>query len=120
MTFETHNSNDQIIAEMIPGDFMIRTVEDALDLLGNLFYQYGDKVILHAQSIVPDFFDLKSGLAGEVLQKFSNYRVRLAIVGDFTQFTGKSIQDFIYESNKGRQINFAATIDEAISALSRK
>jgi len=58
-------------------------------------------------------------LAGEILQKFSNYRVRLAIVGDFSTFTSKSIKDFIYESNKGRHINFVSSLDEAIKVLSK-
>ena len=46
-------------------------------------------------------------MAGEILQKFSNYRVRLAIIGSFEQCIAKSIRDFIYESNNGKQINFS-------------
>lgn len=57
-------------------------------------------------------------MAGEILQKFSNYRVRLAIVGDFTSYSGKSIRDFIYESNKKGQINFVSTTEEALNVLS--
>lgn len=49
---------------------------------------------------------LKTGIAGDVLQKFSNYRVRLVIVGGFSKYPGTSIRDFIYESNKGMLVNF--------------
>jgi hypothetical protein len=63
---------------------------------------------------------LKNGLAGEVLQKFSNYRVRLVILGDFSQFDSKSLKDFIRESNKGKLINFLQSRDEAISKLTVK
>ena len=66
-----------------------------------------------------DFFDLKSGIAGEILQKFSNYRIRLAIVGDFSKYTNKSLKDFIYESNKGGQINFVDSQLDAINVLSK-
>jgi Domain of unknown function (DUF4180) len=59
-------------------------------------------------------------MAREILQKFSTYRVRLAIVGDFTKYPGKSLYDFIYESNKGRQIYFIATVSGAIKYLSTK
>jgi hypothetical protein len=56
-------------------------------------------------------------MAGEILQKFTNYRMRLAIVGDFSIFSSKSLQDFIYESNKGKQINFSDSVGNALKAL---
>lgn len=119
MKIETISINDLKIAEVISEDnIIINTTSDGLNLLGNLYYQGFDKIIIHEKNITPDFFDLKNGIAGEILQKFSNYRVRLAIVGDFSKYTGKSINDFIYESNKGRQINFMASQLEAIKVLS--
>ncbi len=119
MKIETININDIKIAEVTSEDnIIINTTSDGLNLLGNLYYQGFDKIIIHEKNITPDFFDLKNGIAGEILQKFSNYRVRLVIVGDFSKYTGKSINDFIYESNKGRQINFMASQLEAIKVLS--
>ena len=118
MNIETHNINDIKIAEVISADNIINNTSDGLDLLGNLYYQDFDKIIIHEKNITPDFFDLKNGMAGEILQKFSNYRIRLAIVGDFSKHTGKSINDFIYESNKGRQVNFVTSQSEAIKLLS--
>ncbi|WP_083996437.1 DUF4180 domain-containing protein [Desulfosporosinus acididurans] len=56
--------------------------------------------------IFEDFFDLKTKLAGEILQKFVNYHVRIAIVGDFSGYKSKSLKDFIYESNNGKDVFF--------------
>jgi hypothetical protein len=120
MKIETHNINDTKIAEVISEGIIINNIEDGLDLLGNLYYQGFDKIVLHENNITPDFFDLKTGIAGEILQKFSNYRVRLAIVGDFSKYTSKSLTNFIYESNKGRHINFVTSTAEAIKILSDK
>lgn len=120
MKVETHNIDNIKIAEVISAENNINNTSDGLDLLGNLYYQDFDKIIIHEQNITPDFFDLKNGMAGEILQKFSNYRVRLAIVGDFSKYTSKSINDFIYESNKARQINFVASQSEAIKVLADK
>lgn len=120
MKIETHDINDTKIAELISDDTIINNIEDGLDLLGNLYYQDFDKIIIYEKNVTPDFFDLKNGIAGEILQKFSNYRVRLAIVGDFSKYTSKSVNDFVYESNKGRQINFVASQLEAIKVLSNK
>ena len=120
MTIETHQLNDSRIAEVISDDPVIKTAEDGLDLLGNLYYQDFDSIIIHEKNIIPDFFDLKTGIAGEILQKFSNYRMRLAIVGDFSHYTGKSINDFMFESNKAGQINFVKSSADALTKLSTR
>lgn len=118
MKIEAHQINDIKIAEIISAETLIQTPEDGLDLLGNVYYQGFDRMIVHEKNITSDFFDLKTGLAGELLQKFSNYRMRLAIVGDFTPYTAKSIKDFIVESNKTGQINFVHSTAEALKKLS--
>jgi len=99
-------------------ELLIKTAEDGIDLLGNIYYQGYDKVIISKVQIIPDFFELKNGMAGEILQKFSNFRVRLVIIGDFSQTGSKSLDDFIRESNKGKLINFLFTKEEAINRLS--
>lgn len=114
-----HTIQDVPIAEITADELLITSAEDGLELLGNLYYQGFDRVILYTQNITPDFFDLKNGMAGEILQKFSNYRVRLAIVGDFSEYPGQSLKDFLYESNKGRHVNFLPTLAEALSQLSK-
>ncbi len=118
MKIETHQLDDTKIAEVISADIIIKTPEDALDLLGNLYYQDFDKIVIHAENITPDFFDLKTGIAGEILQKFSNYRIRLAVVGNFSSYSSKSMNDFISESNRGKQINFVNSTSEALGRFS--
>ena len=115
MKIETHNINDTKIAEVISETTIINNIEDGVDLLGGLYYQGFDKIIVREENITPDFFDLKNGIAGEILQKFSNYRVSLIIVGDFSKYASKSLNDFIYESNKGRHINFVASTTEVLN-----
>lgn len=118
MKIEAHNLNDKKIAEVISDETIISTAEDGLDLLGNLYYQGFDSIVLYENNVTPDFFDLKNGIAGEILQKFSTYRVKLAIVGDFSKYSSKSLTDFIYESNRGKHINFVNSTTEAIKILS--
>lgn len=62
---------------------------------------------------------LKTRLAGEILQKFVNYNIKVAIIGDFTIYTSKSLRDFMYESNKGKDIFFSPSVNDAIEILSR-
>src|SRR5688572_33236175 len=115
MQIVAHHTNR--IAEIIAEDIIIHTAQDGSDLLGNVYYQGFESVILHEKNITPEFFDLKTGIAGEILQKFSNYRVKLAIVGDFSKYQSKSMKDFIYESNKGKQVNFVDSSEDAIAKL---
>ncbi|MDQ1296507.1 MAG: hypothetical protein QG611_485 [Bacteroidota bacterium] len=113
-----HNSGHRhIIADLIDDDFIIRQTQDALDLMSETGSNDCNRIIISARNLHKDFFNLKTGLAGDILQKFSNYNFRLAIVGDFTKFQSKSLQDFIRESNRGNRIFFVENTDTAIKKL---
>ncbi|MDD3685793.1 MAG: DUF4180 domain-containing protein [Bacteroidales bacterium] len=118
MKIEVHTLKDSKIAELISDKIIINNTTDGLDLLGNLYYQGFDRIIIYEKNITPAFFDLKTRIAGEILQKFSNYRVRLAIVGDFSKYNSKSLADFIFESNKGNHVNFVESVEDAVKMLS--
>ncbi len=99
---------------------VITDAQSALDLLMSAKYETGTKnIVISKELIVEDFFILSSGLAGDILQKYVNYEGRIAIYGDFTHYTSKPLHDFIYESNKGKDVFFATTEDEAIEMLTR-
>jgi hypothetical protein len=105
------------MAEVVSEEIIINNIDDGVNLLGELYYQNVDAIILYEKNVIPDFFDLKTGMAGEILQKFSNYRLQLAIVGDFSKISSKSLQNFIYECNRGKQTFFANSLEEAMQAL---
>ncbi len=113
MQIEITNINETKIAEIVAEGTIVHTVQDALDLLANCAYQGARRIIIHEEHLTPEFFDLKTRLAGEILQKFSNYNIQLAIVGDFSKYLSKSLRDFIYESNRTGRISFVRTADEA-------
>lgn len=119
MEIITHVIANTKIAEISSEKILIKSAEDGLEILSIVYYEDFDNVIIHERNIIPDFFDLQNGIAGEILQKFSNYRVRLAIVGDFGKYTRKSIRGFIYESNRNGQIHFVDSIPEALQKLSK-
>lgn len=114
MQVKTHTIENIKIAEIISEDILLSSVEDALNLIGNFSYQGFDKVIIYEKNITPNFFDLKTKIAGDILQKFVQYRMSLIIIGDFSKYESKSLKDFIFESNKGKRINFLSSISEVI------
>jgi len=119
MNFTLHEVNHHTLAALPAAGVAIRTPQDALDLIGNAGYQGASGIVLQAAQLAPEFFDLRTGLAGEVLQKFSNYDMRLAIVGDFAGYNSKALQDFIRESNRQGRVRFVGSEAEARVALTR-
>ena len=90
----------------------------ALDLAMTLRYQNGcDRLAVNREALPEDFFRLRTGFAGEVLQKLVNYRFKFAVFGDFSVFQSKPLRDFIRESNRGRDIFFATDEEQAIQKL---
>lgn len=99
---------------------LISDLQSALDFMMTVQYETGyNRIILNKSAISEDVFQLSTKLAGEILQKFVTYAVKLAIVGDFSGYTSKSLQAFIYESNKGKDIFFVPYREAAIEKLSK-
>jgi hypothetical protein len=103
-----------------PDTLIIRNAQDALELLMNGNYLGTRKILLKEENLQAGFFDLKTGVAGDILQKFSTYDGYVAIVGDHTKYTSKSLKDFIFESNKQGRVNFVSTKAEGIEVLRQK
>ena len=92
MEIKIHEINDVKIAEVISEVNIINNTEDGLDLMGDLYYQGFDRIVIHEKNIIPDFFNLKSGIAGEILQKFSTYRVRFGHCWRFLKIHKQKLQ----------------------------
>jgi len=117
MKLEIIQTERAAIADIKSDCIIISDVQDALDLMADCDYKGARSIIICKENITPDFFDLKTGIAGEILQKFSTYNVRLAIVGDFSEYDSKSLKDFIFESNKAGKILFLPEREQAIESL---
>ncbi|MFD0682801.1 MULTISPECIES: DUF4180 domain-containing protein [unclassified Paenibacillus] len=108
------------VAIVESSDIIISDVQGALDLMASVRYnQDCDKIMIEKSNVTAEFFELRTKLAGEILQKFVNYNVKIAIVGDFDEYNSKSLKDFIYECNNGNQIFFLKDRQDALDALHR-
>lgn len=110
----------QDIAYLDTGALLITDAGSALDLMMTAHYETGcRKLILQKGCVTDGFFILSTGMAGDILQKFVNYHIKVAIIGDYSKYTSKPLRDFIYESNNGRDIFFLSSMEEAVEKLSR-
>ncbi len=108
-----------IIASIKNNEILIKDVESALDLMATVRYETDcDRIIINKSAISEDFFNLSTKLAGDILQKYINYQMKIAIVGDFSVYNSKSLRDFIYECNNGKDIFFLQDENKAIEKLS--
>ncbi len=111
--------NNVEIANIKSNEIFIKDVQSALDLMATVRYETDcDRMILNKSAISEDFFNLSTKLAGDILQKYINYKMKIAIVGDFSIYNSKSLKDFIYECNNGKDIFFLQDDIQAIEKLS--
>lgn len=109
------------IAVVKSDEIIMADVQSAMDLIMKVKYETGcSKIVLNKEAVTEDFFILSKGIAGEILQKFINYQIKFAVFGDFSKYTSKPLKDFIYESNKGKDIFFVPDTDTAVKMLSQK
>ncbi len=114
----TASGNEIVIVNS--DEVLISDVQSSLDFMMSVNYETGcHSIVLNKEAITPDFFVLSTRIAGEILQKFITYQFKFAIVGDYSGYTSKPLKDFMYESNKGRDIFFVSSEEEAVEKLSR-
>ncbi|NLN05343.1 MAG: DUF4180 domain-containing protein [Clostridiaceae bacterium] len=92
MKTEVISKNNVDIAVINSKDILIKDLQSALDLIATIGFETGcSRIVINRSAICEEFFDLKTRLAGEILQKFINYNIKLAIVGDFSVYSSKSL-----------------------------
>lgn len=118
MNIEYLKDNGIEIAVVSGDDMVITDTQSALDLAMTVKYETkAARFVIDKNMICEDFFVLSTGMAGEILQKFMNYQVKMAVYGDYSHYTSKPLKDFIYESNHGKDFFFVSTKEEAIQKL---
>ena len=92
----------------------LRNDRDAVELIGEALHAGAEMIAVPVERFEEDFFRLRTRVAGEIIQKFVTYGVRVAIVGDISAYLSESsaLRDFVYEANRGRHIWFVATREE--------
>ncbi|NYF78738.1 DUF4180 domain-containing protein [Granulicella arctica] len=97
----------------------LQSLQDANDFLSAAWSQQADLLAIPSERLGPDFLTLSTRVAGEVFQKFVNYHLRCAIVGDISIALedSRALRDFVRETNQGNLVWFVADVDELGSKL---
>jgi hypothetical protein len=102
-----------------PDGEKLKSEQEALDLIGEAMGQGAEVILVPVERLEDDFFQLKTRLAGQIIQKFVNYRQHLVILGDISRHVAQSstLKDFVYEANRGTQIWFLTDLQELAERL---
>lgn len=100
---------------------MVRTEGDAVQLAVDAGVQDAEWVVLPTERLDDAFFELRTGMAGGILQKFAMYRMRLAVVGDISAHTedSTSFRDMVRETNRGSHTWFGPSLDDFRAKLAQ-
>jgi hypothetical protein len=90
---------------------------DAGELISRSFESGTDALLLDESALPASFFDLSSGVAGDLLQKIANYGLRLAVVVPDRSVHSARFQELAREADRGGPCRFFATRREAIDWL---
>lgn len=101
------------VLTVAPDNLTLGSEQDAVDLVGEAFGHEATVVVVPADRVAADFYQLRTKVAGDVVRKFQMYQVRLVILGDITERLAASdaFRSFVHEINKGSDIWFVQ--DEA-------
>lgn len=101
MTYDILTKDDRTIIEAHPDAGVINSEREALDWIAVCGEHRAHGLLIHASHLTPDFFNLRTGIAGSILLKFTTYRVKLAAVLTPEQVGQGRFSEFAYETNRG-------------------
>jgi Domain of unknown function (DUF4180) len=118
MPRDAHLNGVRILA-CDPGKKKIASDRDAIDLVGEACGQGADFFCFRSSAQTRTCSQLKTGLAGAAVQKFVQYALRLAIIGDVSRHVEQSasFRDLVRESNRRSGIWFVADEEEVRERL---
>jgi hypothetical protein len=114
MSSGTYNIYGVSVYEYPPEGPPLRNERDANDLISAAREHNARFLVIPVERLSNEFFHLKTGLAGAIIQKFITYGVRVVIIGDITEQVrnSSSLRDFVYEANRGKHIWFLESRSE--------
>lgn len=86
-------------------------------VVATCFEQGAQAVLIHRDALPAAFFDLRSGLAGELAQRLALYRLRAALVVPDLSAQPARFVEYARESNRGTQVRFFDSRAEAAAWL---
>lgn len=99
-----------------PG-WILSNEQDAVNLVGVCADNDTSRILIPGSILPPGFYDLRTGLAGAVLGKFSVYRMRVGFTIPLEKMTLGRFGEMVLECNRGNEIHFSNDLEVTIAWL---
>lgn len=98
----TSNINGLVALELASDGPLLGTEADALDILSETYGTEASVIVIPLARLLPDFLQLRTGMAGAFIQKLQNYGCRLVVLGDISAAIAASeaLGAFVVETNR--------------------
>jgi Domain of unknown function (DUF4180) len=113
MQYKIIEENNKKYVKCDSSEPFIKSEQDALDIISICWENDTTSVMLLEEVLTEDFFDLKTRLLGEILQKFVNYNIKVAIVLTSDKKLSERFGELISETNKRNDYRVLANMTEA-------
>lgn len=113
MQFQLVEKTNGKYLECVSAATPLGTEQDALDLVALCGENETHFLIIHAAALSGDFFKLRTGVAGRMLQKLINYRVKIALVLTDAQVIKGKFAEMLAESHRGGDFRVFQSIPAA-------
>lgn len=105
--------NNKTYIDLSEGEFSIGNESQLNDLLSMCYYHNASLILLDQDNLSDEFFNLRSGLAGEAMQKFANYKVQVAVLLPPDAVHNERFRELMYEMNQSNHFRFYDNREEA-------
>lgn len=105
MNYRLVTSHNQTYLECLPDGDRLASEREALELVAACGENETARLMVHAASLVEDFYHIKTGLAGSILQKFNTYPIRCAMILNPKLVHLGHFRDMVIEANRGNQFH---------------
>jgi hypothetical protein len=112
MDYRIVEQSGRRIVELSASAFL-KSEQDTVEIAGACGEADANLLLLSEGNLSSDFFDLRTGLAGAALLKWSNYRIRAAAVVSPERIGQGKFSEFALETNRGRQFFVASERESA-------
>lgn len=113
MNYQIRQIKNQKYIELISTTKSVSTENDALDLIALCWEHEANSLMIHYAALSEDFFELKTKVAGNIIQKFINYSIKVATIVPQETIQKGRFKEMTMETNKGNHFRLYESKEEA-------
>ncbi|WP_256757938.1 DUF4180 domain-containing protein [Cohnella sp. WQ 127256] len=113
MNYQIREIENKKYIELISTTEPLNTENDALDLIALCWEHETNALMIHYAALSEDFFKLKTKLAGNMIQKFTNYGIKAAAIIPQDTIQKGRFKEMAMETNKGNHFRLYESKEEA-------